>query len=192
MASKQYYIYEIPGVKIGCTENPKRRIETVQGYTNYKILEQHTDIIEASRREIELQKQYGYKVDTTPYYKIYEQSIKGGKKNVESGHIANLGRKYGKLAGKKNKESGHMATIQSLGKKIGGKIQGKKNKESGQIAALGKSKRKLTFEQAEEIREKFYKMDGGKMERYNVLASQYNVSNSAIRYIIQNKSYTEK
>ena len=172
MASKTYYIYEIPGVKIGCTDNVKRRVETVQGYTNYTILEQHTDVMEASRREIELQKKYGYPVDKAPYYKSVsnpttEGSIKGGK-----------------LQGKKNKESGHLARIWTFETRSkGGKISGKIN---------GKANRKLTFEQAEQIREKFQKMDGGKLVRYDTLASEYNVSPSAIRFIIQNKSYTEK
>ena len=217
MASKTYYIYEIPGVKIGCTWNVKKRVEKQQGYTNYKILEQHTDIIEASRREIELQKQYGYKVDTTPYYKIYEQSSKGGKKNVESGHISNLGRKYGKIQGKKSVDSGHLASIASLGGKIAGKkavesghmaalgkiygkIYGKKAVESGHLARIaslggkiaGKLSRKLTFEQAEEIRKKFTKMDGGKGVRYDTLAAEYNVSPSAIKLIIYNKTYKEQ
>lgn len=57
-----YYIYHIPGVKIGCTDNPKRRVKA-QKYDYYEILEEHTDITIASKREIELQKQYGYAVD---------------------------------------------------------------------------------------------------------------------------------
>jgi hypothetical protein len=198
---KRYYIYEIPGVKIGCTWNVKRRVEKNQGYTNYIILETHTDIYEASRREIELQKKHGYRVDTKPYWKTIKMPTtegsrkagkKAGKKNKESGHMSNIGKKYGKtngkingkIQGKKNVESGHMARI--------GKIQGKKNVESGHMTALGKLSRKLTFEQAEQIREKFYKMDGGKMERYDTLASEYNVSQSIIWSIIKNKTYTEK
>jgi hypothetical protein len=176
---KTYYIYEIPGVKIGCTYNLKKRIKK-QGYVDYKILEQHTDIMEASKREIELQRKHGYKVDTIPYYKTLLIPTTEGC------------RKAGKLAGKRAVESGQLASVCSKGGKNGGKIQGKKNKESGQIVALGKASRKLTFEQAEEIREKFYKMDGGKMERYDTLAFQYNVSSSAIQFIIQNKTYTEK
>lgn len=62
-----YYIYHIPGVKIGCSNQPKERVEK-QGYTEFEILESHSDIYIASDREIELQKQYGYKVDKNPYY----------------------------------------------------------------------------------------------------------------------------
>ena len=78
-----YYIYHIPGKKIGCTKNPKNRIKQ-QCVENYEILETHLDIHIASKREIELQKEYGYKVDTCTYYdstkefKI-ESVIKAGK-----------------------------------------------------------------------------------------------------------------
>jgi hypothetical protein len=61
-----YYIYHIPGVKIGCTQNPKNRINQ-QTKSDYEILEIHTDIDVASEREITLQKQYGYSVDTCTY-----------------------------------------------------------------------------------------------------------------------------
>ena len=62
-----YYIYHIKGVKIGCSKNPQNRTRQ-QGATEYEILETHSDIHIASEREIELQKQYGYKVDKTTYY----------------------------------------------------------------------------------------------------------------------------
>lgn len=58
----KYYIYHIPGVKIGCSLKPRRRVKG-QGYTEYEIIEEHTDIDLASQREIELQKQYGYRLD---------------------------------------------------------------------------------------------------------------------------------
>ena len=67
---KTYYIYHIPGIKIGCTDEPKRRIQYRQGYTEWEILEEHTDIMVASTREQELQKEYGYEVDKQPYYKV--------------------------------------------------------------------------------------------------------------------------
>ena len=54
-----YYLYHIPNVKIGCTNNPKRRIKS-QGYTDYEILETHDCIDTASKREKELQDEYGY------------------------------------------------------------------------------------------------------------------------------------
>ena len=65
-----YYIYHIPGVKIGCSKNPKRRVKK-QGYTEFTILETHTDIQIASERERSLQKEYGFKMDNTLYIIIF-------------------------------------------------------------------------------------------------------------------------
>ena len=63
-----YYIYHIEGVKIGCTKNPKNRISQ-QTKGEYEILEIYDDKFIASKRELELQKQYGYEVDTCDYVK---------------------------------------------------------------------------------------------------------------------------
>lgn len=71
-----YYIYHIPGIKIGCSTEPKRRVET-QGYYDYEILEEYENITLASNRELELQKQYGYKVDNTTYEQSYDWCNKG-------------------------------------------------------------------------------------------------------------------
>ncbi len=53
-----YYIYHIPGKKIGVTRNLKNRVTLMQGYKEgeYEVLEQSTDIDYISGREIELQK----------------------------------------------------------------------------------------------------------------------------------------
>jgi hypothetical protein len=67
-----YSIYEIKGVKIGCTDNPFKRIVQQQKFKEYSILEEHSCIYEASKREIELQKQHGYPVDTLPYFKMMQ------------------------------------------------------------------------------------------------------------------------
>ena len=67
--NKLYHIYHIPGLKIGVTQAPRVRIETMQGYKKgeYEILETHKCIDKVSHREIELQKEYGYKVDRQLY-----------------------------------------------------------------------------------------------------------------------------
>ena len=75
-----YFIYHIPGIKIGCTNNLHRRLKTEQKINEFSILETHIDIYEASNREIELQKKYGYKVDTIPYYISIERLLKGKDK----------------------------------------------------------------------------------------------------------------
>jgi hypothetical protein len=69
----KYFIYHVYGVKIGCTNDTMRRIEIEQGYdkSEYRILEFHTNIYEASKRERELQSIYGYKQDRDPYHKVF-------------------------------------------------------------------------------------------------------------------------
>lgn len=62
-----YFIYHIPGVKIGCTTNPRKRILLQQKYSEWEILEEHLDIDTASIRELELQKKYGYATDSRSY-----------------------------------------------------------------------------------------------------------------------------
>jgi len=117
-----YYIYHVKGVKIGCTSNLKIRMRK-QGFVDYEILEEHTDIYEASKREIQLQKQYGYKVDTQPYYKTIhiatkegrrKSGIKGAKWSIESGHMKMLQSLGGKAIGKINTESGHLKRINKI------------------------------------------------------------------------------
>ena len=60
-----YYLYHIPGKKIGVTRNLNTRVTLIQGYkeNEYEVLEQSDDIDYISDREIELQKSYGYKQD---------------------------------------------------------------------------------------------------------------------------------
>ena len=65
----KYYLYEIPGKKIGVTCDIYNRVTDQQGYEEheYQILEMSEDIDYISDREIELQKQYGYKIDKILY-----------------------------------------------------------------------------------------------------------------------------
>jgi NTP pyrophosphatase (non-canonical NTP hydrolase) len=65
----KYYLYHIPGKKIGVTKSLARRVEQQQGYAphEYEILEESDDIDYISAREIELQKLHNYRVDITPY-----------------------------------------------------------------------------------------------------------------------------
>jgi hypothetical protein len=86
-----YYIYHIPGVKIGCSITPKRRVK-VQGYTEFEILAETNDKLAAGDLEIQLQKQYGYAIDKVKYYETNYKSMghKGGAKCVELGHTKKL------------------------------------------------------------------------------------------------------
>jgi hypothetical protein len=87
-----YYIYHIPGVKIGCSKSIDRRIKS-QGFKNYEILEEHQNKYVASRREIELQKQYGYKVDAIPYYVSLDSMNKALKVTQTHPNTINMDRK---------------------------------------------------------------------------------------------------
>ena len=73
-----YYIYHIPGKKIGVTRNLNNRVTLIQGYkeTEYEVLEQSDDINYISDREIELQKSYGYKVDLKKYKNLNFNKMK--------------------------------------------------------------------------------------------------------------------
>ena len=131
-----------------------------------------------------------------------------GQKNVESGHLIQLAKKLkktghykklgklhggkafnriwkenpeqliqacikgGKVAGQKNVESGHMYKIQKQGCFLGGK-------------ATAKKYRKLTFEQAQEIRQLY--ATGEYSQR--VLAKKYKVTRGIVVKIIKNESY---
>jgi len=135
-----YYIYHIPKIKIGCTDNVEERT-AAQKFHNYEVLEEHIDIYIASDREIALQKQYGLPIDKIPYWQTIKQlvynpkrllAIKNSdihKKSVQknilvAAKISNdrklgymnpeIQSKAGKIGGQKNKASGH---IQELGRK---------------------------------------------------------------------------
>ena len=64
-----YTIYHIPGKKIGVTRNINKRVTEQQGYApdEYEVLLTSDDIDYISKKEIELQKSYGYKVDRQSY-----------------------------------------------------------------------------------------------------------------------------
>jgi hypothetical protein len=119
-----YYIYHIKGVKIGCSTQVNKRIKE-QGFSDCEILEEHLDIYVASDREIELQKKYGYKVDTTPYW----QSSQRLRKNATFKSAS----KGGKKGGATSKRLGHIQKAQKIGCSIGGSITGSKSKEDGRL-----------------------------------------------------------
>ncbi len=68
-----YYLYHIPGKKIGVTRNLKDRVTKQQGYfpDEYEVLDHSNDIDYISKREIELQQSYGYKIDRVEYKNLF-------------------------------------------------------------------------------------------------------------------------
>ena len=67
-----YYLYHIPGKKIGVTRDLNTRVTLIQGYkpSEYEVLDQSDDIDYISDKEIELQKSYGYKIDRNKYKNV--------------------------------------------------------------------------------------------------------------------------
>jgi NTP pyrophosphatase (non-canonical NTP hydrolase) len=70
-----YYLYHIPGKKIGVTRDLNTRVTLIQGYkpSEYEVLDQSDDIDYISDKEIELQKSYGYKIDRKKYKNLFKK-----------------------------------------------------------------------------------------------------------------------
>ena len=81
-----YYLYHIPGKKIGVTRDLISRVVDQQGYSldEVEVLEQSTDINYISDRELELQQSYGYRVDRQKYKDLYINKIKPKPMNINA------------------------------------------------------------------------------------------------------------
>lgn len=124
-----YYIYHIPGIKIGCTKHyPQRCID--QGFTEYELLETHTDRNTANNREQILQEEYGYGSDNRTYIQaISAYNISKDKFHSEGGKSVIESRKQDNKKWKDSIKAGQIA---------GGKKQGKINAENGHVIEMGK------------------------------------------------------
>jgi NTP pyrophosphatase (non-canonical NTP hydrolase) len=73
-----YYLYHIPGVKIGVTTNLEERVERQQGYNSgeYEVIMSTKDIDLISEKEISLQKALGYRVDRQLYKDLHNNNFK--------------------------------------------------------------------------------------------------------------------
>jgi phosphoribosyl-ATP pyrophosphohydrolase len=76
-SKKLYYIYHIPGKKIGVTQNISNRVTNQQGYNlgEFEILEISSDIDYVSKMELELQELYGYKIDNRSYKELVNKQL---------------------------------------------------------------------------------------------------------------------
>ena len=70
-----YYLYHIPGKKIGVTRDLNSRVTHQQGYSadEYEVLLTSDDIDYIYDKEIELQKSYGYKRDIKLYKNLFNK-----------------------------------------------------------------------------------------------------------------------
>jgi hypothetical protein len=122
----KYKIYHIPNYvypcgsvgKVGLTEQEvEQRMKgnhkkSLKPFDFWEILEVHDDKYTASMRELELQREYGYLVDTIPYHKLVNKEkvqSKGGKTQLLEDKMKGL-----------NKAT---SEDKSKGGKIGGKIR---------------------------------------------------------------------
>ena len=82
----KYYLYHIPGKKIGVTRDLISRVVDQQGYDldEVEVLEQSTDIDYISDRELELQQSYGYRVDRQKYKDLYINKIKSNTMHINA------------------------------------------------------------------------------------------------------------
>ena len=73
-----YYLYHIPGKKIGVTQNLEERVHKQQGYYpgEYDVIDKSDDIDFISMGEQIMQRHYGYKVDEVPYNKLKFNNMK--------------------------------------------------------------------------------------------------------------------
>lgn len=157
-----YTIYHIPeGSKIGCTDNLRRRMKR-HGNPDYEILEEHTCIHEASERERELQKQYGYKVD----HRLYSET-------------AGIGSRGGRAAAENSGKASHASKLES----------GYYETETfyNAVNAAGKARRGLTYEQAQEIRKLYATGNYSKLG----LAKQFKTNSGSIDLIVRNRTYKQ-
>ena len=79
-----YYLYHIPGKKIGVTTNLEERVHKQQGYYpgEYEIIEQSDDIEFISEGERIMQKFYGYRVDDVLYSELMINKNKDLNMNI--------------------------------------------------------------------------------------------------------------
>jgi len=68
----RYYLYHIPGKKVGVTRDLEKRVIEQQGYDyhEFEVLLESEDIDFISNMEIAYQLKHGYRVDETPYNKL--------------------------------------------------------------------------------------------------------------------------
>tara|TARA_R100000995_G_scaffold63826_1_gene33055 strand:+ start:478 stop:1323 length:846 start_codon:yes stop_codon:yes gene_type:complete len=73
-----YYLYHIPGEKIGVTKNLEERVERQQGCypDEYEVIMSTENIDLISEKELQLQKHYGYKVDERLYKQLKFNKMK--------------------------------------------------------------------------------------------------------------------
>jgi hypothetical protein len=116
-----YYIYHIPGVKIGCTGNLKRRLRQ-QGYklSQVEVIAIIEDINQAADLEKELNLKYGYSWNNAQDYrnmiKVANLALQTDYKRYNHNFTKDERVLGGKISGRKNVENGHLAKVRDVKK----------------------------------------------------------------------------
>jgi hypothetical protein len=147
--------------KIGVDSSYPARIKK-QKIQDGQILEVHTCVYEVSDREMELQRQYGVKVDTIPYYVTYFRNKSAEHRTKTSATLKGIKRNP-------SKEN------QSNAGKIGGSI-------------TAKARRKLTMDQAREIRILY----ATGQYTFKSLGKKYGVDFRLISKVVHRKTYKDE
>ena len=204
----KYYIYHIPEKrKIGVTINIKKRMREHKWKGPYEILEEHTCPQTAGDRELELQEKFGYPKDVHHY--TYSGTLglsgepgkKGGLKGSYAAHkvmresgwyqseeFKNNMRSNVKKTHKIMRESGQYQSewFKELARNNQKKGQETMKKNNTHIE-IGRMLRKISYEDAMEIRKSYKK--GVSVKN---LSEQFGVSQSTTYNILQNKIYKTK
>lgn len=99
--------------KIGCDEAWPNRANQ-QNLTQHFVIEEHEDIMIASEREIELQKEHGVRVDSVPYYMTKIRASRGAKSQLRNG-THNFQKSSGKRRPKKPMTKEHQFAFSRAG-----------------------------------------------------------------------------
>lgn len=143
-----YTIYEIPGVKVGCDAHwPNRAKEQGVDPKDCLVLQQETDVIQASIDEIWWQIEKDYPVDDVPYFIVrqnnirrqsHEASVRGGKVSGPIEGRKNVELKRGWFSMSEEEKFKQRSRAGKNGGPIGGKVTGNIHKESGHIQNIGR------------------------------------------------------
>ena len=187
-----YKIYEIPMFiqpdgsigKVGCTSQTIEQRAKEQSYSDVYLLEEHTDIYEASNRELEIQAEKGYLIDDVPYHISIKNRRKWTREDALKGGAT---RALQLKDGIQSTElwANHTVEERQLRCDRISKAHKSSDKAKAHRKNLHASKLKFSWDIAEEIRNKYLK--GGWYHR--TLAKEYNCSAYAISCMLSYKTY---
>ncbi len=178
-----FYIYEVPGVKNGATNQWDKRSQ--QNFNAYGIMPVIVETMEGPNepefwqvvgdREWELADQNGYPKGT--HYRVAKElRRRQGLVNVESGHMDRM------------RSSAHTPEAKAKQRRTWKENNNKVKFTNEHRREVNRKYRKLTFEQAQEIRAKYVPRE----YTAKMLAEEYGgVSISAIKCILQGITYKQ-